>query len=53
MGVVMPRPRASHSRSLRGNVGPRRGTPPIASFPGSKITGPAARPEALEWNGFR
>jgi hypothetical protein len=28
-GVVMPRSRASHSRPLRGNVGPRRGTPPL------------------------
>ena len=28
MTAPMPRPRASHPRPLRGNVGPRRGTPP-------------------------
>jgi hypothetical protein len=34
MGVVMPRPRPSHPRPLRGNVGSRRDAPP---------TGPAGR----------
>ena len=27
-GAIMPRPRAPHPRPLRGNVGPRRATPP-------------------------
>jgi hypothetical protein len=53
----MPRPRASHRRPIRCNVGARRRTlhPPrqVASLPSSQIARPAARPRALEWRSFR
>ena len=57
MGVVMPRPRASHPRPLRGNVGPRRGTPPTGPLrsPASQVPRSPAPPPSrgLEWHSFR
>jgi hypothetical protein len=57
MTAPMPRPRASHPRQLRGNVGHLRRTlhppPQVASLPGSQIASPAARPGGIEWRSFR
>ena len=56
MGVVMPRPRASHPRPLRGNVGPRRDArrpaPQVASFPGSQIASPTVPPRGTRMAQF-